>query len=63
MSSIPELGRFPGEGKGYLLQYSGLENFHGLYSPWGHKDLDMTENFTFTFTSRLFLSYNSKVGQ
>ena len=23
---IPELGRSPGEGKGYLLQYSGLEN-------------------------------------
>ena len=24
--SIPELGRSPGEGKGYPLQYSGLEN-------------------------------------
>ena len=24
--SIPELGRPPGEGKGYPLQYSGLEN-------------------------------------
>ena len=23
---IPELGRSPGEGKGYPLQYSGLEN-------------------------------------
>ena len=23
---IPGLGRFPGEGKGYPLQYSGLEN-------------------------------------
>ena len=23
---IPGLGRFPGEGKGYLLQYSFLEN-------------------------------------
>ena len=33
--SIPGLGRSPGEGKGYLLQYSGLENpmdciVHGL---------------------------------
>jgi len=26
LDSIPGLGRFPGEGKGYLLQYSGLEN-------------------------------------
>jgi len=25
--SIPGLGRSPGEGKGYPLQYSGLENF------------------------------------
>ena len=23
---IPELGRYPGEGKDYPLQYSGLEN-------------------------------------
>ena len=23
---IPRLGRSPGEGKGYLIQYSGLEN-------------------------------------
>ena len=27
---IPALGRSPGEGKGYPLQYSGLENFMGL---------------------------------
>ena len=26
LSSIPGLGISPGEGKGYLLQYSGLEN-------------------------------------
>ena len=26
LSLIPELGRSPGEGKGYPLQYSGLEN-------------------------------------
>ena len=30
---IPELGRSPGEGKGYLI----------LYSPWVHKELDATE--------------------
>jgi len=39
---IPGLGRFPGEGNGYLLQYFCLENSHGQrslvgYSPWGHK--------------------------
>ena len=26
LGSMPGLGRSPGEGKGYLLQYSGLEN-------------------------------------
>ena len=35
LGSIPELGRSPGEGKGYPLQYSGLENsmdciIHGI---------------------------------
>ena len=31
LGSIPGSGRPPGEGKGYLLQYSGLENsMHGI---------------------------------
>ena len=33
---IPGLGRSPGEGKGYPLQYSGLENSMD-YSPWGRR--------------------------
>ena len=33
---IPELGKSPGEGKGYPLQYSGLENFmeYGVAKSW-----------------------------
>ena len=31
------------EGKGYSLQHSGLENSLDLYSPWGHKESNMTE--------------------
>ena len=27
LGSIPGLGRSPGEGKGYPLQYSGMENY------------------------------------
>ena len=78
---IPGLGRPPGEGVGYPLQYSGaslvaqlvknppamreiwfrsldwedcLENPHGQrnlvgYSPWDHKELDMSEQLIFTF--------------
>ena len=38
---IPGLGRFPGEKKGYPLQYSGLEN--PMDSPQAHKKLDKTE--------------------
>ena len=34
LGSIPGLGRAPGEGKEYPLQYSGLENS----SPWGPKE-------------------------
>ena len=37
LGSIPGLGRSPGEGKGYPLQYSGLENskdIHGVAKSW-----------------------------
>ena len=30
LGSIPGLGRSPGEENSYQLQYSDLENFHGL---------------------------------
>ena len=42
--SIPGSGRSPGQGNGNPLQYSCLENFMDRgYSPWGHKESDMTE--------------------
>ena len=46
--SIPGLGRSPGAGNDNPLQFYCLENPHGQrslagYSPWGHKELDMTE--------------------
>ena len=44
LGSIPGLGRSPGEGKGSPLQYSFRPGeFHGLYSPWGPKELDMAD--------------------
>ena len=42
LGSIPRLGRSPGEGKGYPLQYSGLENSMGCI-PGSCKELDTTE--------------------
>ena len=48
LGSIAGLGKSPGGGYGNSLQYSFLENLHGQrslagYSPWGHKESDMTE--------------------
>ena len=34
MSSVPGLGRPPGEGKDYPLQYSHLENFIDRGASW-----------------------------
>ena len=42
MGSIPGLGRSPREGKGYPLQYSGLENFMDCRVP-GVAELNTTE--------------------
>ena len=38
----PWVVKIPGEGNSYPLQYSGLENSMDC-SPWGHRELDMTE--------------------
>ena len=63
LGSIPGLGRSPGEGKGYLLQYSGLENIHELYSPWDCKELDTTERLTLYYMTRIakFIEIESRM--
>ena len=48
LGSIPGLRKSPGGGHDNPLQCSCLENPHGRrslagYSPWGHKESDMTE--------------------
>ena len=48
LGSTPGLGRSTGGEHGNQLQYSCLENPHGLrnlagYSPQGHRESDMTE--------------------
>ena len=57
--SIPGLGRFPGEGKVYPLQYSGLENsmdciFHDV-----SKSQTRLSNFHFTSPIPVFLPRES----
>ena len=51
LGSIPGLRIDPGGGHGNPLQYSGLENLHGQRSledcsPWGLKELNMTEQLS-----------------
>ena len=63
MGLIPGLETFPGEGLGNPLQYSCLENPHGQrslegYSPWDHKESDMTEQLS-TAQHIIFSSGNS----
>ena len=59
LGSIPGLGRSRGEGKGYPLQYSGLENsmdciVHGV------AQLDTTELFHFHFLP-LIINYRGSL--
>ena len=48
-SSIPWLGRSPGEGKVPTPVFWPGE-FHGLYSPWGCKELDKTEQLSLSLS-------------
>ena len=44
LSLVPGLGRFLGERLGTPVFWPG--EFHGLHSPWGHKESDMTEQLS-----------------
>ena len=60
---IPGLGRSPGEGNGYPLQYSCLENRkdRGVWwvtaNEWGCQESDMTESLTLLLLLLLLIVY------
>ena len=59
LGSISGLGKSPGEGKGYPLQYSGLENSMGGISSWGHQESDTTEQLSLSlFVNNVFSLWN-----
>ena len=62
LGSIPELGRSPGEGKGYPLQYSGLENSMDCIVREVAKSQTRLRNFHFqighSFSSKEQVSFN-----
>ena len=43
LGSIPGSGRFPWRGERLPTPVFRPGEFHGLYSPWAHKEQDMTE--------------------
>ena len=59
LHSIPKLGRSPGEGNGYPLHYSGLENSMDCIVHGVAKSLTWLSDFQFTLVSSLSY-YNSK---
>ena len=56
LGSIPGLGRSPGEGNGYPLQYSGLEGSVDCISPWSCKELDTTEQLSILWHNQVKLN-------
>ena len=53
---IPGLGRSPGEGKGYLLQYSGLENSMDCIVPGITKSWSQLSDFLFFLVVHYYLT-------
>ena len=53
----PRVGKIPREGNGDPLQYSCLENSRDRkgYSPWGHKQSDMSKQLTLNFMALISL--------
>ena len=49
--------KIPGEGKGYPLQYSGLENSMDCRVYGGSKELDMTERLSLHFNRKWHVTF------
>ena len=58
LGSVPGLGRSPGEGKYYWLQYSGLENSMDCVVPGVAKSWTWLSNFHFHSPFSLFLFFS-----
>ena len=64
LGSIPGLGKCPGEGNGYLVQYACLENpmDRGAWQAWGPKELDTNQQLLFSLSAgeeHLYLFFKS----
>ena len=57
LGSIPGLGRSPGEGKRLPTPIFWPGEFHGLYSPWGHKESNTTEWLSLSIADKCFVYF------
>ena len=57
LGSIPVLERSSGEGKRLPNPIFWPGEFHGLYSPWGHKESNMTEWLSLSFADKCFVYF------
>ena len=60
LGSIPGLGRSPGEGNESTPLFLPGE-FHGQYSPWGCKKLDMTKQLTLSHVALVSCSFSEYI--
>ena len=56
-NTLSEWGRSPGEGNSYPLPIFWPGEFHGLYSPWDHKELDTTERISLSLFIRFVIAF------
>ena len=61
LGSTPQLGRSPGEGKGYPLQYSGLENSRDCIVHGVAKSQTQLSNFHFHAAAKVQCSRTNKL--
>ena len=52
LGSIPGLGRFPWRRERLPTPVFWPGEFHGLYSPWGGKELDMAEQVSLSLSGK-----------
>ena len=62
LGSIPRLGRSPGQGNSYLLQYSGLENSRDYTVNRAAKSWTQNESDTTEGLSLFLISFPGRIG-
>ena len=57
LGSVPRLGRSPGVRERLPTPVFWPGEFHGLYSPWNHRESDMTEQLSLSLFTFFFVAF------